>query len=72
MWLWFWTLSAQRGEGPAPISYRDIEAWAVMTGTYVLPEEVAMLVAMDSAYRTEVRKELADYQERMKSKQKRR
>jgi len=50
---WFRSLSAARAEGfsgPCPISFRDIEAWASLTGEILLREEVAILRQMDAAY----------------------
>jgi len=54
---WFWTLSAQRAQGPEPISWQAIRAWSELTRTAIRPEEVDMLVAMDAAYRAELHKE---------------
>lgn len=56
-------LSQRRTHGmdsPNAISFSDIEAWTRLTGTLVLPEEINMILAMDSAYMStlsEVREE---------------
>lgn len=67
VWEWFWTLSSQRRSGmggPEAIGWDEISAWACLTGTLTRPEEVAMLVAMDGAYRAAYGEEQASRRSR--------
>jgi len=60
IWYWFWQLNDRRQRGfdsPNPISYSDLKAWASLTNTYILPEEVEAIMAMDSAYLSAVHAE---------------
>lgn len=51
VWDWFWDeLTNRRKSGPEPLSYAEIGEWQRLTHTEILPEEIAMLVAMDDAY----------------------
>ena len=53
VWHWFWQLSERRQRGfdsPNPIGWADIQAWQQLTRTLVLPEEIDILLAMDSAW----------------------
>lgn len=54
---WFWELSAQRGSGPEPLQFQDIQAWADLCGESPRIEEVKMLLQMDSAYREAAHRE---------------
>lgn len=66
VWAWFLSLSErrQRGlDGPCPIGWAEIEAWRSLTRTLTTPEEIDMLLAMDSAWleaMAEIREELKD------------
>lgn len=57
VWDWFWVLSNRRRSGPEALSFAEIGEWQRLTGTAALPEEVEMLMQMDDAYLSEVRKE---------------
>lgn len=50
IWRWFWSLSAKRHSGPESISFAEIDAWALLTGETPNPNEVQMLMSMDSAW----------------------
>lgn len=53
IWGWFTELSAARGSsgfGPNPISYPDILAWTLLTGTVIRPAEIAAITAVDHAW----------------------
>ncbi len=50
LWNWFMELHAARSygpNGPNPIGYREIEAWATVMRNRVSPAEVDMLRGMD-------------------------
>lgn len=52
---WFFELSARRipaAAGIAPLLFETVEAWIRLTGTIVTSDEVGMLMAMDTAYRS--------------------
>lgn len=54
VWRWFLELSNARAPalvGVAPIAWRDMEAWARLTGHRPSPEEVALLRRLDDAFR---------------------
>lgn len=54
LWRWFAELDNDRGDtgdGPAPITYQDIEAWARLTGRKPRPWEVGVIKALDTAAR---------------------
>jgi hypothetical protein len=73
IWGWFWDLSACRSggmNGPNPISYTELEAWARMTCTVLEPEEVDALRSMDRAFMQAYAREMADQQKRREAKQK--
>ena len=53
VWHWFWVLSErrQRGmSGPQPLQWTEINAWREMMRVMVLPEEIDVLLMMDSAW----------------------
>lgn len=53
LWDWFWVLSERRQKGfdsANPITFSEIKAWVDVTGVIVLPEEVEVLIIMDTAY----------------------
>ena len=53
VWTWFWTLSKrrQRGfDGASPLTYSEIDAWLRVTRTIALPQEIDLIMAMDSAW----------------------
>jgi len=53
VWAWFFELSAGRGSnglGPNPISYLDLLAWTVLTGTITRPAEIEAIMALDRAW----------------------
>ena len=53
VWGWFRELSAVRGSngwGPNPISYREIEAWAGLTGALITAPEVQLIMQLDGLY----------------------
>lgn len=50
IWGWFWSLSAQRRSGPEPIAFSEIHAWARLSGESPTPDQVRLLLAMDSAW----------------------
>jgi hypothetical protein len=53
LWRWFRELSVVRGSngwGPNPISFREIEAWAGLTGTIITGVEVQMIMVLDSLF----------------------
>jgi len=54
VFTWWTELHASRGHdmhGVAPITYRDIEAWARLTQTDVTPFEVGLLLRLDRTFR---------------------
>ena len=53
MWAWFLELSAGRGSngfGPNPISFLDLLAWSMLTGTITRPAEIEAVMAVDRAW----------------------
>lgn len=70
VWRWFWQLSGRRHSGPEALTYTEVENWRRLTLTPVRPEEVEMIMRMDDAYLTEVRKEQAAAIERAAAKAK--
>lgn len=54
LWGWWTDLSSARGagmSGPSPITYRDVDAYARLTGQVIRPVEVRALMQMDAAFR---------------------
>ena len=52
VWQWFWEIDAARSNNGytfQPLSFREIEAWARLTGITLIPDEVRILRAMDRA-----------------------
>lgn len=45
--LWFYQV-----KGPEPLSYVEIDAWARLTHSYPSPQEVELLMALDTDYLT--------------------
>lgn len=61
VWEWFIELHGRRssaGYGPNPISYQDLQAWSLLTGSRPRTVEVAMIVAVDDVYMAQVLKQL--------------
>lgn len=55
IWAWFWTLNRRRQHGmngPQPLAYDEIGAWARMTGEPIMREELHIITDMDDAYLT--------------------
>jgi hypothetical protein len=53
VWGWFWQLSQRRTAGfdsPNPISWTEIQAWRELTRAMILPEEIDLILMMDSAW----------------------
>lgn len=53
VWHWFWGLSDRRQRGfdsPNPLSYVEIDAWLRLSRTLVLPQEIDLILVMDSAW----------------------
>lgn len=53
VWDWWWELNARRGPGfetIAPITYSDLYHWLLLTGKYVMPEEIDWLIQLDNAW----------------------
>jgi hypothetical protein len=53
LWDWFQDLDSSRHttpEGPEPLTYQEILAWAQLTGSRTTPEEVRALRLLDKAY----------------------
>lgn len=73
-WQWYFSLSNSlrrvRDGYCEPFPPSEFLAWSQATGTIVYPQEYAILRAMDDAFREEMNKELADYRERLREKQK--
>lgn len=69
VWQWFWELSDRRKSGPEAINHADVDAWQRLGAHDVLPEEVAMVMAMDDAYMRAVREEQAAQRARVLAKQ---
>ena len=60
IWWWFWQLNQRRQKGfdsPNPLSFSEVMAWVNLTNTYILPEEIEAIMAMDSAYLEAVQEE---------------
>ena len=56
VWAWFLELSAGRGGngfGPSPISYLDLLAWSMLTGTITRPAEIEAIMALDRVWLTQ-------------------
>ncbi|MBD7952719.1 hypothetical protein H9654_00745 [Stenotrophomonas sp. Sa5BUN4] len=64
VWEWFWDLSARRRAGPEALSYSDVGDWQRLLQLDLLPQEVAMLMAMDDKYLAAVREDQAAARER--------
>lgn len=57
VWEWFCELHGSRsgnGGGPNPIAFTEIEAWARVTGRLIQPRDVQAIMALDSAFFTEL------------------
>jgi hypothetical protein len=57
LWSWWLDLCAARPEGQhglAALTYRDLHAWAALTGAEPTAWEVTVLLAIDRTYRTHV------------------
>lgn len=70
VWHWFHDISSQRRTGPEALAWSEIEAWARLTATDLLPREAQMLIAMDRAYIRAVRKEQRENRERLQAESK--
>ena len=67
VWGWFWELSQRRTAGfdsPNPLAWTEIQAWQTLTRTLILPEEIQLILMMDSAWLEAV----AEHREEMKDK----
>lgn len=54
VWAWWCELNAGRRvgfDGPAPLAYADIDAWARLTSRTPEPHEIRLLMAVDRAMR---------------------
>lgn len=60
VWEWFWDISGRRRSGPEALTFGDIASWISLLQLDVLPQEVAMLTAMDDQYLRAVREDQAD------------
>ena len=52
LWGWFCELSAARSSsanGPNPISFSEMAAWAALTGKALLPRDVRAIAQIDQA-----------------------
>ncbi len=63
-------MSRRRRSGPEAITYGELGEWQRLTRTAVRPEEVEILMQMDDAFLSEVRKEQAEARERASDRQK--
>jgi len=57
LWEWFSELHGSRagnGGGPNPIAFTEIEAWSRLTGRLIQPRDVHAIMALDSAFFTEL------------------
>lgn len=70
VWEWFWELSGRRRSGPEALTYAEIGEWQRLAGVEVRREEVEMLMQMDDAFVSEVRKEQRLAMERAQDKAK--
>jgi len=69
LWSFWWQLNSRRQPGfesVTPISWTEICSWAVLTGTQIMPEEVALLVRMDDEFLSVVAEERKAQREREK------
>jgi hypothetical protein len=57
VWEWFFELSAQRKSGPEHLGFAEIGEWQRLLGRYIRPEEIKMILAMDTAYVSALKKE---------------
>ena len=58
VWDWFWSeLTGRRHSGPEPLTHAELDAWKRNTARLVRPQEIEMLIAMDEAFLSEMRKE---------------
>ena len=60
LWHWFWQLSPRRRTGPEAISYEELGAWQRLLRIPLRPEEAEILMEMDDAFLSEIRKEQQD------------
>jgi hypothetical protein len=51
-WEIWWRLNARRptGENQTPISWSEMQSFCAMSGVVLLPDDVAMIEALDNAY----------------------
>lgn len=69
---WFFDLSAGRQfglDGPLPLAWIDMMAWATLTGNIVRAEEWSVIRAVDRAYLSALSDERAESAARMKAEQ---
>ena len=67
VWPWFWQLSQRRTSGfdsANPLTWGEIAAWQQLTRTLILPEEIELILMMDSAWLEAV----AEHREEQKDK----
>jgi hypothetical protein len=72
VWRWFQQLSAARGSngwGPNPITYREIEAWAGLTGAIITVPEVHLLMELDGIYLETLEQAMQARREHLKQQQ---
>lgn len=70
VWDWFWTLDSRRQRtesGAQPLTFSEIDAWVRLMGEIPTPEEVRMILAMDSEYTRSNADENNQQTERIKS-----
>lgn len=49
-WRWFLELSGTRGQGPAAITFAELQSWGMLTGKMLSPLDVFMIKQLDGAY----------------------
>lgn len=70
VWGWFWELSSRRRSGPEALSFAEVGEWQRLMGLQVRREEIELLMQMDDAFVSEVRKEQRLAMERAQDKAK--
>lgn len=52
VWKWFWDIRHTKSNYTEPMTYPDLQAWAIMSGNLVSSRECDMMMRMDASFRS--------------------